>query len=318
MTAEDIGRKLIKIGSGAVNYIVVILIALPITFAGYALWDSKQIHQSAGKANYAAYKPAADDAGKSFAELVAINAEVFAWISVYGTGIDYPVTQGPDNMKYVNTSAEGAYSLSGSIFLDCRNGKDFNDFNNILYGHHMAKKVMFGEIESFQDGGVFESRRYGNLYFDGKDHGIEFFAFVHTDAYDSSIFRTDVRGDKRREYLDGLYRKALNTRDIGLTEEDRIILLSTCSSSSTNGRDILAGRITDGTFADPAILVKADGAPSTDSDVFTGAAWSVPRWKIICVSAAALGFAALIPAAYLTRDKAGMKRKWRRDIWIGY
>jgi len=262
--AEVLGGKAIKLANGAVNCFVLAVILLLTTFAGYALWDSNQIHRAADKNIFAHYKPTPANGGKTFKELQALNAEVFAWLCVYGTNIDYPVTQAVDNMKYINTDAEGCYSLSGSIFLDCVNSKDFSDFNSILYGHHMAKKVMFGEIESFLDKEVFISSRYGNLYFDGRDHGLEFFAFVHTDAYDSAVFTPNVKGEQRREYLDGLLGMAIHIRDIGVTEKDHIVLLSTCSLGSTNGRDVLIGRITDETYEDrtadmpPGSLKEAD------------------------------------------------------------
>ena len=247
---EAIGRGAIKIVNSVVNIAVLTIILLSVAFAGYALWDARQIYQAADKSNYAVYKPTVEDEGKSFQELQALNGEVFAWLSVYGTNIDYPVTQGQTNMKYVNTDAEGRYSLSGSIFLDCNNSGGFSDFNNILYGHHMTKKAMFGEIGEFAEKKMFDTHRYGNLYFDGKDHGIEFFAFIHTDAYDSMVFTPNVEQDDRPAYLDNILSKAIHKRDIGVTTEDRIILLSTCSSSSTNGRDLLVGRITDEVYAD--------------------------------------------------------------------
>ena len=43
---------------------------------------------------------------------------------------------------------------------------------------------------------------------------------------------------------------AMHKRDVGVTKEDYIILLSTCSSDSTNGRDILFGRITEELYED--------------------------------------------------------------------
>jgi sortase B len=252
MTAEVIGRKAIKATGSITNYIVLIVIAALIAFAGYALWDSNQLHRAADKSNYSVYKPTAENQGKSFKELQALNAEVFAWLCVYGTNIDYPVTQGNSNMKYVNTSAEGLYSLSGAIFLDSSNSNDFSDFNSIIYGHHMARKVMFGEIGAFSNRDMFDSHRYGSLYFNGKDHGLEFFAFIHTDSYDSSIYSPNVGAEHRQAYLNNLLAKAMYTRDISVTVEDHIVLLSTCSSNSTNGRDILVGRITDSVY-DPTI-----------------------------------------------------------------
>lgn len=250
MKTKTTGRKMVmNVINSVVNITVLTVILLLMAFAGYALWDSRQIHRSADKANYTAYKPSITDEGKSFKELQSLNTEVFAWVTVYGTNIDYPVTQGKDNMKYVNTNAEGLYSLSGSIFLDAGNNNDFSDFANILYGHHMAKKTMFGEIGYFAEKNTFDSHKYGNLYFDGKNHGIEFFAFVHADAYDDTIFEPNQKETERQAYIDNLLEKALYQRDAGVTIEDNIILMSTCSSASTNGRDILVGRITEETYA---------------------------------------------------------------------
>ena len=134
-----------------------------LAFAGYALWDSNQIYQAADKSSYALYKPTETNEGKSFQELQAVNPEVFAWLTVYGTNIDYPVTQGHDNMKYVNTNAEGLYSLSGAIFLDCNNSRHFSDFNHIVYGHHMENKVMFGELADFANRAMFDAHRYDQV-----------------------------------------------------------------------------------------------------------------------------------------------------------
>ena len=267
MKAQAIGKKAVRATKSTVNYMALIVIVLLVAYAGYALWDSNQVHQAADKSNYAVYKPTVANRGKTFKELQALNSETFAWLSVYGTNIDYPVTQGQDNTKYVSTNAEGLYSLSGSIFLDCNNSRDFSDFNSILYGHHMAKKAMFGELESFSEKSAFESHRYGKLYFNEKEHGIEFFAFVHADAYDSKVFTPNVQADDCLVYLDGLLAKAIYTRDIVVTGEDHIILLSTCSSSSTNGRDILVGRLTDEVYDGLSVnATTGDGLKQPDSD----------------------------------------------------
>ena len=228
-----------------IGILVLTAILLALAFAGYALWDSEQVHNQADKSMYTVYKPTVENEGKTFMELRELNDEVIAWLTVYDTNIDYPITQANDNMKYVTTNAEGRYSLSGSVFLDYRNSSGFTDFNSIIYGHNMDKKTMFGEIGYFEDEKFFDLHEYGNLYFDGADHGVEFFAFIHTDAYNSGIFWPNVPEDKRQEYLNDLLDEALNFRDVGVTISDRIVLLATCSPVTTNGRDILVGRITD-------------------------------------------------------------------------
>ena len=237
-----------KTGIRAANFMVdtfvIIVILLLLAFGCYAMWDSNQIHNAASPTRYERFKPTTDDNGAGFRQLQEINPDVIAWLNVYGTNIDYPVVQGRDNIKYVNTNAEGRHSLSGAIFLDYRNSPDFTDFNNILYGHHMENRVMFGEITSFADADYFNARRHGYLYVDGQRHGLEFFAYVQADANDTRVFRANITDyEGKQNYLDMLMDMASITRDVSVTADDRIVLLSTCSPNSTNGRDILVGRI---------------------------------------------------------------------------
>lgn len=287
---EKIGIKAVRAVNVIINFIVLTVILLLAAFASYAMWDSNQVYQAADPARYEIYKPSTEDGGRSFAELQALNPEVFSWLTVYGTNIDYPVTQGEDNMKYVNTNAEGNYSLSGSIFLDCDNSKNFSDFNSILFGHHMEKAAMFGELELFSDKSYFDARLYGNLYYGGQDHGLEFFAFLHTDAYDASVFQVAVSGkEAQRAYLENLLEKANDTRDIGVTTHDRIVLLSTCSSESTNGRDILVARITDNTYDDAFKATELNNTgtqPAADKQPGVWAGIPIWLWIVLPVLAA--------------------------------
>jgi len=305
MPALATQKKVVKGINSVINTTVLIMIAAALAFAGYALWDSKQLYQAAGKSQYEIYKPRAADEGKSFQELQALNAEVFAWLSVYGTNIDYPVTQGADNMKYVNTNAEGLYCLSGAIFLDCDASPDFSDFNSIFFGHHMDKRAMFGEIGSFAEKDMFDTRRYGNLYFDGKDHGIEFFAFVRADAYDNTVFTANVKGEARQAYLDNLLSKAVYKRDIGITTQDHIVLLATCSAASTNGRDILVGRVTDTLYENTFTDSETNNAGKLLGTLRWGE--NSPRWLPALILSLLL--AALIIVLCVTRKRRKRSEK---------
>ena len=285
VTAQNMAKKAVRTANSLVNFAVLAAILLLLAFGCYALWDSNQVYNAANAAQYEIYKPTVENEGKTFQELQAMNPEVFSWLTVYGTNIDYPVTQGGDNMKYVNTNAEGSYSLSGSIFLDYENSRDFSDFNSILFGHHMEKQAMFGEIGLFSDKDYFNARLYGSLYYNGTDHGLEFFAFLHTDAYDASVFAAGVSGEARQAYLDGLLDKATFTRDIGVTVKDRIVLLSTCSAESTNGRDILVARITDELFGD---AFKTNETDNTGTHATADGQPGIPGWLWTALAAPVL------------------------------
>jgi sortase B len=288
-------RSAVRITNSMVNNMVLTMVILLLAFAGYALWDSSQIYSAADRSTYSVYKPTVEDAGKTFQELQAINPEVFAWLTVYDTNIDYPVVQGEENMKYVNTNVEGEYSLSGSIFLDSGNKKDFSDFNSIVYGHHMEKKAMFGEIGEFADKAMFDSHQYGNIYYNGEDRGIEFFAFVHTDAYDTKVFTTKVyEEDEKQAYLDHLYENAVYTRDMDISLDDNLILLSTCSSSSTNGRDILVGRITGNTFDDPTPNTDTNDKKKISANSPYCIVDGISVWMLLLIAAVALRLVILL------------------------
>lgn len=238
-------RRIISIADHLVNLMIALFFVPVLLYGGYALWDSEQVYQQADQSVYNTYKPAAD-AAQSFDQLQQINPEVFGWLVVEDTGIDYPLLHTDTNSKYVNTDVNGKFSLAGSIFLDCRNDGGFTDINNVIYGHNMQKDAMFGELEQFGDKAFFDAHPYGKLFYNDQWHTIEFFAFVHADAYDTVLFNTELSGaEDSRTYLAYVKELAQNFRHLSFGEEEHFIALSTCTSTSTNGRHILIGRITD-------------------------------------------------------------------------
>ena len=173
-------KKIIRIADKTVNWLIVICFLPLLLYGIYGIWDSNRINQQADASNYETYKPTAEN-DMAFAELQKKNPEVFGWLTVDKTHIDYPLVQGEDNSEYVNRNVLGEFSLSGSIFLDCNNKKDFSDMNSIIYGHHMAKDAMFGELEYFQEKSYFEKHSHGELYYEGKWHTVEFLlSFMQT------------------------------------------------------------------------------------------------------------------------------------------
>ena len=228
-----------------VNLTALLLILIVMFLSCYMLWNSNQVYQAADAKNYEAYIPT-EKHTKSFEELQKINPDIIGWIRVNDTNINYPLLQAEDDDTYMNTDAEGKYSLSGSIFLHCANKPDFSDFNNMIYGHHMEKHKMFGDVGMFTDKTYFEKHPYGNLFFDGKDHGVEFYALIQADAYNERIFSICPDDPKAKQaYLQEILDNALYKRNFEITQNDHLVLLITCTSEMTNGRNILVGKLSD-------------------------------------------------------------------------
>lgn len=238
-------KFIVKIIDHMVNLTALLLILMTMFLSCYMLWDSNQVYQAADAKNYEAYIPT-EKHTKSFEELQKINPDIIGWIRVNETNINYPLLQAEDDDTYMNTDAEGRYSLSGAIFLHCANKPDFSDFNNIIYGHHMEKHMMFGDVGLFTEKKYFDEHPYGNLFFDGKDHGIEFYALLQADAYNEKLFSVCAdTSEARQAYLQEIETNALHRRNLKITENDHLVLLITCTSEMTNGRNILVGRLTD-------------------------------------------------------------------------
>lgn len=261
---------------------------LLILYGVYAFWDTRQIYNAASVQNYETYKPKKDDT-VSFEQLQAQNPEVTGWLNVYGTNIDYPFAQAEDNSKYVNTDVMGEYALSGSLFLDCVNAPDFSNFNNIIYGHHMEKELMFGDLDRYEDETYFNEHEYGNLYYDGQDHGVHFFAFVKADAYDDMIYNVRIADtSEKSDYLSYVWNHALYYRDINISAEDenvRILALSTCNSQTTNGREVLIGVISDETYPDTF----AEGETKKQQGTARSLLEQIPFWWYVLLECVLIG-----------------------------
>jgi sortase B len=189
--------------------------------------------------------PEADEPNPTLSDLQKINPDVCAWLTVDDTSIDYPVVQGETNLEYINKDVYGEFSLSGCVFIDYRNARDFTDYYTLIYGHHMEGNVMFGQLPEFQEKDFFDTHTTGTLCTPDHTFTIEWFACIYTDAYDKNVFLPTMfhTEEKKEQLLSYLEEKAVQYRDLGLTTEDQILGLSTCSDATTNGRVMLFGRV---------------------------------------------------------------------------
>ena len=227
------------------DLILVVLIAL-LFVAIYAKFDSTLLFEGASPRRYEMYKPTGEDE-LSFQELRAQNRDVFGWLSIYGTNIDYPLVQSAhSNDYYLNRDPLGRMQASGSIFLDFRSDPHFGDFNTLIYGHHMAERKMFGDIDLFLEEEFFETHEFGSLYFDGSEHGLRILGVLKVNAYDMEVYRPHVPEAAREAYLQHLKECAVYSRYIAPGDTStQYVLLSTCSEDITNGRFVLLCALTD-------------------------------------------------------------------------
>lgn len=223
-----------------IDYCVMILLIGILLIAAIGLYDSYYLMKHAGADNYTKYHYKTVD----FKKLKALNPEVVSWLTVKGTHIDYPVVQGKTNLDYINKSVEGDYSLSGSVFLDCRNQSDFSDPYSIIYAHHMDGDVMFGELPKFEQKAFFKKHQTATLYFpDGTQRKLKLFACLKTDAYDNLLFNpTGIQSEMlMTTFLSYIKQKSIQYRTPKIDTSSHIVALSTCEDTTTDGRVMVLG-----------------------------------------------------------------------------
>lgn len=82
--------------------------------------------------------------------------DVYAWIEIPGTKIDYPILQhGTDDEFYLHHDMTGDESLYGAIYTEAINNKNFKDPNTVIYGHNMQDESMFGTLKWFEEADFF-------------------------------------------------------------------------------------------------------------------------------------------------------------------
>lgn len=179
------------------------------------------------------------------------NKEMAGWLEIPGTDVAYPVMFTPDYIeKYLRTSFDGNYAVSGTMFLGA--GWDPDGNFGIIYGHNMNDGTMFGTlIDLYSNAGAAESHRLIRFDTLTEERGYELVAAFYSRVYgddEENVFRYyDVRGLYTEEefyaFLENVRREAIYDAGTDVRWGDKLLLLSTCDSFyATEGRFVVVAR----------------------------------------------------------------------------
>ena len=210
---------------------------------GLILWEYHK-----GTAAYEEIQKIAGGAGAAaeqtnFDALRKKNPDIRAWLYSEGTPINYPVVQGVDNQYYLDHMFNGEYNGKGSLFIDYRCEKPFEEFNTIIYGHRMKDGSMFHELIGYQDRDYFEEHPVMALTTPGRKYDLQIFAVVIIPA-DSKLYRIRFSGKVDREaYLDKILAISEVDTGISVSPEDHIVMLSTCTYEYDDARLVVYDKL---------------------------------------------------------------------------
>lgn len=248
-------RSFLKFFNGFVSLALSLALLIAGVYATYCLWDNNQIYAAAEnvQTELLQFKPKTGDeteadTGHTFDELLALNPDVCAWVTLDNTRVDYPVLQGETNFDYINTDVYGEFALAGSIFLDSRNDQTFAEPYSLLYGHHMANGSMFGDLDLYKEEDFFQENQTGMLILPDRVYSLQVFACMTVNASEKRIF-TPSRWDKGvNGLLDYAEQEAVHIAPeiiaelrarISEGESPQVLAFTTCSSEFTDARTIV-------------------------------------------------------------------------------
>lgn len=180
----------------------------------------------------------------NFSALLEVNEDVIGWLYCEGTPIHYPVVQSHDNDDYLHADLYGNYLYSGTLFADCRSGAIGTDQNHIIYGHTMKNGSMFGTMRNYKKQSYYDAHPFLFYLTPDQDYRIDLFAGIITEAASEYYYPNFQGADGFAAVLKKIQSKSTFSSDVTVTENDRIVMLSSCDYEFNNARYVIFGKLT--------------------------------------------------------------------------
>ena len=183
------------------------------------------------------------DGNVDFQSLLKENEDVKAWLYSENTVINYPIVQGEDNQFYLYRMINKQWNGKGSLFIDFRNEKPFEDFNTVVYGHRMKDGSMFHSLVDYRDKKYFNKHKKTMLITPEHKYDLYIFGVVTIPA-DSDKYKFSFSGQsEKQEYLDWIKENSEIDTCVLATPEDNIVMLSTCTYEFDDARLVVYGKL---------------------------------------------------------------------------
>ena len=169
---------------------------------------------------------------------LAANPDIVGWVTVPGTGIDYPVVQGStdDPTHYLYHDAYGNWNYHGTPYLswECEEGGLLGGDNALVFGHHLQDGTMFSALAGFIDAGYAEEHSPILVQTPDEKAKLQVIAIDVVAASTETVKLGFETAEAQTEWL----RKTVANADLALAPSDfdyssaiSVVTLCTCSYS---------------------------------------------------------------------------------------
>ena len=153
------------------------------------------------------------------------------------------MVQGEDNSFYLKHLPDGRANAAGSIMMDVSCDGKFTDQVNILHGHHMRNKSMFGGLDSYKSEEYYRAHPVLQLYTPGGDHEVAIFAAFTVSGSGFGYPTGFAAGGEFEDFVRACRDQSAFRTEVEVQWGDRLLVLSTCAYNFTGARFIVVGKI---------------------------------------------------------------------------
>lgn len=183
----------------------------------------------------------------NFAVLAQANPDIYAWVSINGTVINYPILQNAISDEfYLNHNLDLSTGYPGCIYTQRVNTKTFKDVCTVVYGHNMRNGTMFGGLKNYTNKKYFDS--HNEILVETATEKIIYDVICAASTDDTNLFvkyrMTNALGPKM--LIQDLSKQkgtitVKNAADL-ILPTDTFLVLSTCRNINKSGRDIVIAK----------------------------------------------------------------------------
>ncbi len=191
-----------------------------------------------------------EDKKKVSEELIQENPDIFGWLIVPDTNIDYPIAQnidGDDTFYQTHDITGKKKSKKGGIYIESCNLMDMCDFNTVIHGSTNKDGDMFSELWNFADEDFFNKHEEFMIAIPGNTLTYEVWTAYSRDNNDVMLQYDFTDTADCQRYLDDMkkdWNSETNIRDgweKGATPDNFLVSLTTVDPENPDKQWVVVG-----------------------------------------------------------------------------
>lgn len=179
-----------------------------------------------------------------FDGLRAQSPDYAAWIYSPDTVINYPIVYTDNNFYYLDHLPGERYNSAGTLFIDCKCAADFSDQNTLIYGHNMNDGSMFASLREYANQEYYDAHPVIYLSTPDFNYRLDLIAGFITEPTSFAYANNFDEPEQFMAYIESIQSMSTFQSDVEVSEEDKVVSLSTCTYEITEGRYVVVGKLT--------------------------------------------------------------------------